>query len=286
MLYKYLFFAERKIVMGKFDGILICSDLDDTLISKKKVISNENISAINYFMSEGGAFAFATGRVPLGIKPVLEHIKPNVPVVCYNGGGIFDCEKNEIIWEEKLDCECVKAVDFAIENFPEIGVEVCGSRDVYFCRMNDILLRQKVYERFPDNYLGHYEIKEGWNKVLFTIEEDKIEDLRSLMVNSRFSDRFEFIRSSKRYFEMLPKNVNKGRAMLRLATLLNIDPMKTVGIGDNENDIGLVRCAGVGVAVANASNVVKESADIVTVDCDSHALKHLICDIESGIISF
>ncbi len=272
--------------MGKFDGILICSDLDDTLISKKKIISNANIEAIKYFMSEGGSFAFATGRVPLGIKPVLEYITPNVPVVCYNGGGIFDCKNNEIVWEEKLDMLAIEAVDFAINNFPEIGVEVCGSRDVYFCKMNDILMRQKVYEKFPDNYINHHDIKERWNKVLFTIEEDQIEGLRSVMTNSSYCESFEFIRSSRRYFEMLPKNVNKGSAMLRLAKLLGINSGKTIGIGDNENDIGLVKCAGIGIAVANASEVVKDAADIVTVDCDSDALKCLISDIDCGIIGF
>ena len=54
--------------MGKFDGILLCTDLDDTLLTTDKRVSDENSKAIEYFKSEGGLFTFATGRVPQGAK--------------------------------------------------------------------------------------------------------------------------------------------------------------------------------------------------------------------------
>ena len=56
--------------MGKFDGILLCTDLDDTLLTTDKRVSDENSKAIEYFKSEGGLFTFATGRVPQGAKSV------------------------------------------------------------------------------------------------------------------------------------------------------------------------------------------------------------------------
>ena len=57
--------------MGKFDGILLCTDLDDTLLTTDKRVSDENSKAIEYFKSEGGLFTFATGRVPQGAKLML-----------------------------------------------------------------------------------------------------------------------------------------------------------------------------------------------------------------------
>ena len=82
--------------MGKFDGILLCTDLDATLLNDEHKVSEENIKAIDYFKSEGGMFTFVTGRVPNGARLMLEYVKPNAPVVTFNGAGIYDFEKEEL----------------------------------------------------------------------------------------------------------------------------------------------------------------------------------------------
>ena len=76
--------------MGKFDGILLCTDLDDTLLTTDKRVSDENSKAIEYFKSEGGLFTFATGRVPQGAKLMLNYVHPNAPMVCFNGAAIYE----------------------------------------------------------------------------------------------------------------------------------------------------------------------------------------------------
>ena len=76
--------------MGKFDGILICTDLDGTLLGSDRKISKENIEAIEYFKSEGGLFTFITGRMPCLVNDIYNAIKPNAPFGCINGGGIYD----------------------------------------------------------------------------------------------------------------------------------------------------------------------------------------------------
>lgn len=69
--------------MGKFDGILICTDLDGTLLRNDGTISQENLSAIEYFKAEGGYFTFVTGRMPYYAMHICETIKPNVPFGCF-----------------------------------------------------------------------------------------------------------------------------------------------------------------------------------------------------------
>ena len=76
--------------MKKFENILICTDLDGTLLNSNREISKENIDAIEYFKSEGGLFTFITGRVPKTSKSICDSIAPNAPYGCMNGGGIFD----------------------------------------------------------------------------------------------------------------------------------------------------------------------------------------------------
>ena len=64
--------------MGKFDGILICTDLDGTLLRNDKSVSEENKKAIEYFKSEGGIFTFVTGRMPYYSKEAFEKANPNI----------------------------------------------------------------------------------------------------------------------------------------------------------------------------------------------------------------
>ena len=84
--------------MGKFDGILICTDLDHTLLTDDKSISDENKRAVEYFMSEGGLFTFATGRSKPGIEFLFNRITPNAPIILFNGAEIYDIKKDEVLW--------------------------------------------------------------------------------------------------------------------------------------------------------------------------------------------
>ena len=74
--------------MGKFDGILICTDLDGTLLNGDYKVSEENAKAIEYFKREGGYFTFITGRMYYYAEDIYEMVKPNAPIGCGNGAAV------------------------------------------------------------------------------------------------------------------------------------------------------------------------------------------------------
>ena len=92
-------------------------------------------------------------------------------------------------------------------------------------------------------------------------------------------DRFDFVRSEARLFEILPKGVHKGLALGKLAEHLGIDMNRTVAIGDYDNDAAMLKAAGCGIAVSNASKSALEAADMVTVSNEEHAIARVIYDI-------
>lgn len=270
--------------MGKFDGVLICTDLDDTLLTTDKRISSENMQAIDYFMSEGGMFTFATGRIPHGAKLMLRYITPNVPMICFNGAGLYDLKKDRLLWSETLDSDAVQAVEYIEKMCPFSGIEVCTSDKVYICRQNRIVEEHKKFEQLPDNYEDYHSIDEPWLKVLFMQEESEIDEVKRIIAASPYADKYDFIQSSPNYYELLPKNVSKGSAAMELAKMLRVATGNVIGVGDNENDLSLVKRAGVGVAVANAVECVKDAADYITVDNNSNAISAVIYALSSGII--
>ena len=270
--------------MGKFDGLLFCSDLDDTLLTDDKRVSDENIKALNYFMDNGGKFTFTTGRIPVGARNILQYIMPNAPIVCYNGAAIYDFSAEKYVWQAELGETALRAVEFIDKSFPSAGIVVCTETQSYHPKTNRRVEEYRAIENFPENYVDYKDIDEVWRKVLFMVEEDEIAALKALIAESEFADLFEWVRSSPWYYELLPKGATKGNGMLRLADYLGIDRKKTIAMGDNENDLTLVQNAGLGVAVLNAVDVIKKAADMITVDNNSHAACAVINYIENHLL--
>ncbi len=267
--------------MAKFDGLLLCTDLDDTLLTDDKRVSEENIAALQYFMENGGLFTFATGRVPEGARLMLQYIVPNAPMVCFNGGAIYDYASEKFIWQAELNDRAEGAIAYVEKNFPPAGIEVCTDSQVYFCRVNRIVEEHKRMENFPDNDRDYHDIHETWRKVMFMVEEKDIEPLKNVIAESPYANDFTYMRSSPWYYELLPKGATKGAGMLRLAKLLGIRPENTIGMGDNENDLSLVQDAGLGIAVANAADCIKKAATMLTVDNNSHAISAVVKYLDS-----
>lgn len=270
--------------MGKFDGILLATDLDGTLLSDDKSISEENKNAIEYFMSEGGHFTITTGRSKHGIDSILERIKPNSPIVLFNGSAVYDINKDKIVWETFLDDNAKNVLEMIENKFPFAGIEVCGKNGIYVSRGNELIRQQLAFENIAENYLHFSKVSEPWRKALFVQEEDKLPYVREEIAASIYSKNYNFMQSSPYYYEILPKDASKGNGLLKIAEILGIPPEKTIGIGDNENDISLVRDAGVGVAVANAIPSLLDIADFISTDNNYHAVSTVIYGIENNII--
>ncbi len=271
--------------MGKFDGLLLCSDLDDTLLTTDKKISEENKKAIEYFKSEGGLFTFATGRTPMGARLMLEMITPNAPMICFNGAGIYDFEHNKLLWLKTLEREAIEVLEYIEDKCPFAGIEVCTVDKVYFCKTNRIVEEHKILEKFPDNYLDYHEITEPWTKVLFMTEHDEVPAVRAAIADSSYADKYSYVQSSPYYYEILPKGSTKGDGLMQLSRIMHIPTEHTIGVGDNENDLTLIQNAGVGVAVMNAVASVKEAADYITVDNNSSAISTVIYAVNRGTIA-
>lgn len=271
-------------IMGKFDGMLLCTDLDDTLLTDNKQVSEKNRKAIDYFKSEGGLFTFSTGRVPMGARLILEYVVPNAPIVCFNGGGIYDFSENKMLWSRKLDSDAISAVEYVDRRLDFVGIEICTEEKIYFSKINAKVREHQVLEKLPDNDLDYHDIPEVWQKVLFMTEEHELNTVRRTISESPFADKYTFVQSSPWYYELLPKNSTKGDGLIQLGKLCGIDRSHIIAVGDNENDLEMVKMAGVGIAVENAIPIVKNSADYVTADNNSDAIAKVIYDLENGTI--
>ena len=271
--------------MGKFSGILICTDLDGTIFKNDKTISRENVEAMEYFKSEGGYFTFVTGRMPYYVSYARDSIKPNAPIGCANGGGLYDTVKNEYVWKQVLPKNVTELIEHIERNMPGVGIQVSGLYKSYFYKDNEAMIRFRNVSNL-ENIVCHYnDVTEDFGKIIFSSDiNEEIIELEKMLKSHPMAPQFDFIRSEKTLFEILPKGVSKGTSISKLCEHLNIDIKKTIAIGDYNNDIPMFKSAGVGIAVSNACAEAIEAADMVTVSNEESAIAKVIYDIESGEI--
>ncbi|MBE6607535.1 MAG: HAD family phosphatase [Ruminococcaceae bacterium] len=279
--------AKGDITVGKFDGVLICTDLDGTLYRNDKTISKENRDAIEYFKQEGGFFTFITGRMPYYSMDAYNNVNPNVPFGCINGGGLYDGEADKYVWNCEMShdvCDVIEAVD---KNVPSAGIQVCLFDKTYFSKESDTTEGFRLVTGIPHLVCPYREVTEPIGKIIFCSgSEDTIFSVEKTLKSHPKAYEFDFIRSERSLFEILPKGVNKGLALEKLVAYLGVDPRKTVAVGDYNNDIGMFKVAAVGVAVANACKDAKDAADFVTVSNEEHAIAQVIADIENKKYGF
>ena len=267
--------------MGKFDGYLLGTDLDGTLLRKDKTISDENKAAIEYFKSEGGIFTFFTGRLPIGARPVLEHITPNGYVGCANGAGIFDAKTEKLIWSMTLADGVKDLLAYVDEHLPEVGFEVTTDQ-IYFSKKRPQTEKHRIDEHLPDIVCDYRTFDEPIVKILFGVDARLVDKLIETINSHPNAGLFDYIRSDHEYFEILPKGASKGALLKKIAELHGIDMKKTIVAGDNDNDVSMLEVAGRGVAVSNASPAAKKAANYHTVSNEEHAIARIVKDLEEG----
>lgn len=269
--------------MGKFDGVLICTDLDGTLLKNDKTISCENIEAIEYFKREGGYLTFITGRLPFFVSYVFDSIQPNAPFGCANGAGLYDGTKAEYVWTATMPDNIIELVEYIDDHFPNVGIQVNTFHKTYFCKENQTMVTFRKATNL-ENIVCHYkDVHEPIAKIVFGSESDAdIKNIEKMLKAHPLADNFDFIRSERTFYEILPKGICKGTSIIKLCDYLHVDIQKSIAIGDYNNDISMFQAAGTGIAVSNACEDAQKAADYVTVSNEEHAIAKIIQDLENG----
>ena len=271
--------------MGKFDGVLFCTDLDGTLLRGDKTVSAENRAAIDYFKSEGGLFTFITGRLPFTAEDIVRAVQPNAPFGCINGGAVYDPATKTYLWKQELPRAALELVEYVDNNIEDFGVQINLFDKAYFSRENSAMATFRKLTGAPNIVVDYKDVKEPIAKVVFGDErEGGIDRVLSLLRSHPRADEFAFVSSEPTLGEILPKGIHKGVALQKMVECIGVVPEKTIAIGDYYNDIGMLKTAGLGIAVGNALPEVKAVADHVTVGNEEHAIARVVRDLDSGTL--
>ncbi|MCR8633546.1 Cof-type HAD-IIB family hydrolase [Paenibacillus radicis (ex Xue et al. 2023)] len=268
----------------RFQGTMLVTDMDGTLLSSGKTISKENLNAIERFVEQGGLFTLATGRIASSAKRFADQLPIGAPAILYNGAVIHDFIKGENVWHRTLGDSVRPVLERLMKQFPQLAVEIYCGEEPYFIRENRITEHHRKMEGFtrPLQQDGFNEIKEPWYKVLLAWEPELLDEVEAYAESEQVAD-ITWVRSDDKYFEILPANATKGHALEHLMELTGIERTNCIAMGDHLNDLEMLRRAGVGIAVANAHQSLLNVSNRTCKHHDEHAVADVIEWLESRI---
>lgn len=267
--------------MGKFDGVLLVSDFDDTLYGSGPRVSPENWNAIDYFTREGGRFTVATGRAHPTFAAYAGAVPINAPVILSNGSALFDFRAGRMVYETYLPIRARDDLRQVAAAIPSIGFEAYHNDDIYTYQPNEVTRRHLARAHATAREVPILEMPLPWSKVILQQERSVLTDVQQYIM-ARWSGLYEAIFSSTVLLELTRKGSNKGGMVRYLASLLDIEPQHVYCVGDNQNDIPMLALSAIPFAPANCAQEVRDWGARIVNSCEDHCVAQIV-EILDGI---
>lgn len=244
---------------------LIVTDMDGTLLDGNQNISERTKKLITEYTARGGIFTLATGRIEQSVKKYYEELSLKCSAILYNGAKIVDLYRQRVRYETALDLSHALQALRLLKEYP-FDVTTYRDGDVYVSKDTEGIM--KFAQKDGVDYILVDDLYDFFSKrpptKILIIDENRDFDDFIARYNNSCRDKPNIVNSEPTYLEILPKGINKGTALEQLSRLLDIDMGETIAIGDNLNDLEMIKRAGLGVAVENAHPLLKAQADRVT----------------------
>lgn len=265
--------------MTKFK--IIAADLDGTILDDTYQVMPELLTYINKAREKGVELLVATGRLYPSALPFVQDLGVKLPVIASNGAVIKDPVKGELVHKVTLDkdlaIEVLKMTKcYPVQRFVNLG-------DVFYTDSPDVKTR-RYSEALKVDFVHHSPLEEVVVEdpvmVVLRGSDEEIAYLTGEMRN-HFGERVYLANSKPFFIDVNHPGVSKGTGLAELCRRLNIEPAEVIAIGDGWNDLEMFRFAGLGAAVANAPDKLKEHADYV---CSEAAYRGVIEVIERFVL--
>lgn len=255
-------------------------DIDGTLTNSKKEITDATKRSIQDILQRGHQVILASGRPTYGMKgceKALELSTYGGYLLSFNGAKVIDCRSQEVVYQQILPQNMVaemygfaKANGCGLMTYQGDRIITAFSPDEYILldtRVNG--MKAELAEDFVE-YVN-FDV----NKCLLTVDPDKA-DAYVKQLSGQYGDVISVYRSEPFYIEIMPLNVDKAATLDKLLPMIGGRREDTICCGDGFNDISMIRYAGLGVAMGNAQQRVKDAADYITDTNDNDGLIRVI----------
>jgi len=260
----------------KLNGIkLAVFDVDGTILNSEHILTPEVVELFHWLYKRGITVGLATGRTLLMVEHFLKQINLEMPLILLNGAWVHDMRSREHLLQLNLDKNIARKV---VTLLREWGYEIIIQKGVpeahifYYDTMDEN--NSERFGRIQRNSFRCYKVDDLMEVLRDDPGELTVLDVRSridfcrerlqtLNLNMKITFSVSPFNEEYAWLEILHPQAEKGNALQFLAGHLGFSQKETVAVGDNYNDVGMIEWGGVGIAVSNAVDQAKASADVV-----------------------
>lgn len=248
---------------------IMALDMDGTLLNQNKVVTERTKEALEKAREYGVKVVLASGRPLDGLKRYLEELNlvdNDEYVLSYNGCLVQETKSGKIIYEKGLTgkdlhrlYDLSSSLGVNIHAFaPNKGGLITPKHSKYTQLEADI-------NQIDINICDFSEIAEDENIVkIMWIDEPEILDKAIKAIPKELYEEYFIVKSTPYFLEIFNKDSGKGAALKALAKHINAKAEEVIAVGDAGNDLDMIEYAGLGVAMGNATDAVKEIAQFIT----------------------
>jgi Cof subfamily protein (haloacid dehalogenase superfamily) len=244
---------------------LLLADVDGTLVTQDKVLTEQAEAAARELHDAGITLALTSGRPPRGMGMLIEPLKLKGAIAGFNGG-VFVNPDMSVIESHLLDAATAKETVQLIQDrgldawlYTETEWLVHDPKAPHVARETwTVKFDAKVVDKFTDKHLS-----DAVKIVGVSDDLDRVASCEKLM-QEKLGERASAARSQPYYLDVTHPQANKGAVVLTLAKLQNISPQQIATIGDMPNDVLMFRKSGLSIAMGNSSDEVKSQASVVS----------------------
>jgi Cof subfamily protein (haloacid dehalogenase superfamily) len=262
---------------------LMAVDIDGTLVNNEGHITEGTKKAIRQAVESGLIFTICTGRPIQGVEHFNEMLGLDLPYITYNGSMVVMGKSREILYEQKMDANDAKTI-YSLGCEYGTTVVVWAHNILYVNVMNeDALLYSKQARQTALLMENSDEILEsGASKILWIDTVQNI-DRYQKEVGKKLSGNVNYHTSKPIYLEFVDKQASKAIGMEKLGDYYGIDRKEMIAVGDGYNDLSMIEYAGLGIAMANAEEAVKEKSGYITLSNEEDGVAHVINKFILGV---
>jgi Cof subfamily protein (haloacid dehalogenase superfamily) len=258
---------------------LVALDLDGTLLNSKKQVSEYTKNVIKRLSNEGIIFTFCTGRIYNELVDLINELPFIQYAIACNGAFIHDLHKNEVIFENLLDMQDVRKIYHTFKDFRMMfeifadGKVIVDERSLEHLLTTDLGVYRdfiiKTRKGIPDLYQYINERNQPVGKVNIFFDS---KETRSKAMGACKDIHLDITMQEYKNLEFNRLGANKGSALQHLAEIMGFTSDEVMAIGDNHNDIAMLKYANYSVAMDNADEQIKTIARFTTKSNDENGV--------------
>lgn len=249
---------------------LIATDLDGTLVTDDKNLTDRTVENVKKALKKNVKIMITSARAFYRLERYIDELdlrKENQYTICFNGAIIVENITGKVLYSKNLDKEEVSEL-IGLGKQLNVPIMLYSKNANWVEEMPEVIQKNKNSKGMNikiENFdkIDFNEEENYIYKIVFMDKPEKIIEIRKNL-SKEIIDKYEVTSSVPEYIEFVKKGIKKSKAIKFIMDKCKIKQKEIMAIGDGENDVEMLRFAGLGVAMENANNYVKENADYIT----------------------